>query len=37
MRSFYLRPSYLVKKFFGIRSFRDMALLIDQARAMFVK
>lgn len=37
MRSFYLRPSYLIKKVLGIRSLRDMVLLLDQARAMFVK
>lgn len=37
MRSFYLRPSYLLKKILDVRSARDAFLLVDQARAMFVK
>jgi uncharacterized radical SAM superfamily protein len=37
VRSFYLRPSYLIKKVLGIRSVRDFLFLLDQARAMFVK
>jgi len=37
VRSFYLRPSYLVKKVLGIRSLRDFLFLLDQARAMFMK
>jgi anaerobic magnesium-protoporphyrin IX monomethyl ester cyclase len=37
VRDFYLRPSYLIKKVLGIRGFRDLTLLLDQARAMFIK
>jgi anaerobic magnesium-protoporphyrin IX monomethyl ester cyclase len=37
VRSFYLRPSYLVKKVLGIRSVRDFLFLLEQARAMFMK
>jgi anaerobic magnesium-protoporphyrin IX monomethyl ester cyclase len=36
VRSFYLRPSYLFKKLFGIRSVRDFVILADQAKAMFL-
>jgi radical SAM superfamily enzyme YgiQ (UPF0313 family) len=37
VRSFYLRPSYLVKKVLGIRGIHDFLFLLDQARAMFLK
>ena len=37
VRTFYLRPAYLLKKILGIRSLRDFVLLVDQARAMFLK
>ncbi len=36
VRSFYLRPSYLLRKLLGIRSFRDFAILVEQAKAMFL-
>jgi anaerobic magnesium-protoporphyrin IX monomethyl ester cyclase len=36
VRSFYLRPSYLLKKLFGIRSLRDFVILVEQAKAMFL-
>jgi hypothetical protein len=36
VRSFYLRPSYLFKKLVGIRSFRDLVILVEQAKAMFL-
>lgn len=37
VRDFYLRPTYLFKKLIGIRSFRDLALLLNQAFSMFTK
>ncbi len=37
VRAFYLRPRYLLKTLFGIRSLRDAGLLLEQARAMFLK
>ncbi len=37
VRHFYLRPAYLFKRLTAIRSIRDAALLIDQARSMFLK
>ena len=37
VRDFYLRPSYLFKKLVGIRSLRDLTLLLNQGLAMFVK
>lgn len=37
VRSFYLRPSYLLKKVLGIRGIRDFVFLLDQARALLLK
>lgn len=37
LRDFYLRPSFILKKLFGVRSPRDLWLLVDQARSLFLR
>ncbi|MFQ6082110.1 MAG: B12-binding domain-containing radical SAM protein [Candidatus Aminicenantia bacterium] len=35
IRSFYLRPSYLIKKLKSVRSFKEFTFLVEQALTMF--
>jgi len=37
VRSFYLRPAYLLKQLRAVRSVRDFLYLLDQARTMFFR
>ncbi|MDD8030337.1 MAG: radical SAM protein [Acidobacteriota bacterium] len=37
VRSFYLRPAYLLKQLGAVRSLRDFLYLLDQARTMFFR
>ena len=37
VRSFYLRPAYLLKQLGAVRSFKDFLYLLEQARAMFFR